>query len=74
MTPAKLPTSAPGIRPRPHMSPRPVTLESKHPSAMRGSCPTNSRIPATMTILLAIDIFDMSKPLGFSILTPFEHT
>jgi hypothetical protein len=35
---------------------------------------TNNKIPETMTILLAVEIFAMSKPLDFSILSPFEHT
>ena len=35
---------------------------------------TSNRIPETMTILLANDIFAMSKPPDFSILSPFEHT
>ena len=59
----------------PHEFPRPATPpKSKHTLCHERKLSMRSRIPAPMMILLAIDIFDMSKPPDFSILSPFEHT
>ena len=54
------------------MSPR--TPVSKQTFCHERKLSTSNRIPATMTILLAVVIFAISKPPDFSILTPFEHT